>query len=223
MSTTTAPSEPYPKKRNRPTSLRSAQPPKPLHLPRRRPAQPRPERGPFPPPRGRPHAGPETARQHRPTRCFKRPDAIVGVGEGLVQQQRPAVARRITEKNVLAPLCVGSERGGSRNEDAVNVGAEDVPSGANLQPFCRTHERPINEESLAALLMAIDVAPPTRLQYARKPRSMLQMDRTPLDAAASGVTKNEGAIGDKAGAPPDKERDGSIYAQPDRLEGPGCF
>ncbi|RNC54695.1 hypothetical protein TcCL_ESM07874 [Trypanosoma cruzi] len=42
--------------------------------------------------------------------------------------------------------------------------------------FCRTHERTMNEESCAAFLMAIDVAPSTRQQYARMLRSMLQMN-----------------------------------------------
>ncbi|KAF8294035.1 putative trans-sialidase [Trypanosoma cruzi] len=45
----------------------------------------------------------------------------------------------------------------------------------------------MNEESSAALLMAIDVAPSTRLQYARMLRSMLQMNRTPLDMMILGL------------------------------------
>ncbi|KAF8296460.1 hypothetical protein TcBrA4_0066820 [Trypanosoma cruzi] len=55
--------------------------------------------------------------------------------------------------------------------------------------FCRTHERPMNEESCAAFLMAIDVAPSTRLQYARMLRSMLEMNRTPLDMMIMGLQK----------------------------------
>ncbi|EKG01976.1 hypothetical protein TCSYLVIO_007013 [Trypanosoma cruzi] len=47
----------------------------------------------------------------------------------------------------------------------------------------------MNEESRAAFLVAIDVAPSTRLQYARMLRSMLEMDRTPLDMAALGLQK----------------------------------
>ncbi|EKF99459.1 hypothetical protein TCSYLVIO_009621 [Trypanosoma cruzi] len=39
----------------------------------------------------------------------------------------------------------------------------------------------------------------------------------------SGVAKNCGAIGDETGASLDKGRDGSIYPQPDRLEGTCCF
>ncbi|RNF21747.1 trans-sialidase [Trypanosoma cruzi] len=55
--------------------------------------------------------------------------------------------------------------------------------------FCRTHEQPTNEESRAVMLMAIDVAPSTRLQYARMLRSILEMDRTPLDMAILGLQK----------------------------------
>ncbi|KAF8287829.1 hypothetical protein TcBrA4_0012710 [Trypanosoma cruzi] len=55
--------------------------------------------------------------------------------------------------------------------------------------FCRPHEQPMNEESCAVFLMAIDVAPSTRLQYARMLGSMLEMDRTPLDMAALGLQK----------------------------------
>ncbi|KAF5214879.1 hypothetical protein ECC02_012480 [Trypanosoma cruzi] len=56
--------------------------------------------------------------------------------------------------------------------------------------FCRTHERTMNEESCAAFLMAIlDVAPSTRQKYARMLRSMLQMNRTPLDMVILGLQK----------------------------------
>ncbi|KAF8281406.1 trans-sialidase, putative [Trypanosoma cruzi] len=47
----------------------------------------------------------------------------------------------------------------------------------------------MNEESCAAFLMAIDVAPSTRLQYARMLRSMLEMNRTPLDMMILGLQK----------------------------------
>ncbi|EKF38883.1 hypothetical protein MOQ_000901, partial [Trypanosoma cruzi marinkellei] len=90
--------------------------------------------------------------------------------------------------------------------------------------FCCMHEQPINEECCAVFFMAIlGVAPSTRLQYARMLRSVLQMDRTPLDVTTSGVTKNGGAVGDEAGAPLDKEKGGSIYPPPDRLEATGSF
>ncbi|EKG01877.1 hypothetical protein TCSYLVIO_007113 [Trypanosoma cruzi] len=55
--------------------------------------------------------------------------------------------------------------------------------------FCRTHEQPTNEESCAVFLMAIDVAPSTRLQYARMLRPMLEMDRTPLGMMILGLQK----------------------------------
>ncbi|EKF98685.1 trans-sialidase, putative, partial [Trypanosoma cruzi] len=56
--------------------------------------------------------------------------------------------------------------------------------------FCRTHERTMNEESCAVFLMAIlDVAPSTRLQYARMLRSTLEMDRTPPDMVILGLQK----------------------------------
>ncbi|ESS55218.1 trans-sialidase [Trypanosoma cruzi Dm28c] len=56
--------------------------------------------------------------------------------------------------------------------------------------FCRTHEQPMNEESCAAFLMAIlEVAPSTRRQYARMLRSMLEMNRTPLDMVILGSQK----------------------------------
>ncbi|ESS62301.1 hypothetical protein TCDM_10059 [Trypanosoma cruzi Dm28c] len=55
--------------------------------------------------------------------------------------------------------------------------------------FCRTHEQPMNEESCAVFLMAIDVAPSTRLQHTRMLRSILQMDRTPLDMMILGLQK----------------------------------
>ncbi|RNC54776.1 trans-sialidase [Trypanosoma cruzi] len=47
----------------------------------------------------------------------------------------------------------------------------------------------MNEESCAAFFVGIDVAPSTRLQYARMLRSMLQMDRTPLEMVILGIQK----------------------------------
>ncbi|KAF8301597.1 hypothetical protein TcYC6_0052060 [Trypanosoma cruzi] len=56
--------------------------------------------------------------------------------------------------------------------------------------FCRTHERPINAESCAAFLAAIVcVASSTPPRHARMLRSMLQMNRTPLDMAILGIQK----------------------------------
>ncbi|RNF25078.1 trans-sialidase [Trypanosoma cruzi] len=58
-----------------------------------------------------------------------------------------------------------------------------------FKTFCRPHEQPMNEEGCAVFLMAIDVAPSTRLQYARMLRSMLEMNRTPLDMMIMGLQK----------------------------------
>ncbi|EKF98273.1 hypothetical protein TCSYLVIO_010830 [Trypanosoma cruzi] len=55
--------------------------------------------------------------------------------------------------------------------------------------FCRTHEQPTGEESCAVFLMAIDVAPSTRRQHTRMLRSILEMDRTPLDMVILGLQK----------------------------------
>ncbi|ESS54903.1 hypothetical protein TCDM_13675 [Trypanosoma cruzi Dm28c] len=56
--------------------------------------------------------------------------------------------------------------------------------------FCRTHEQPTNEESCAVFLMGIlGVAPSTRPRHARMLRSMLEMNRTPLDMMILGLQK----------------------------------
>ncbi|RNC36125.1 trans-sialidase [Trypanosoma cruzi] len=55
--------------------------------------------------------------------------------------------------------------------------------------FCRTHEQPINKESCAAFLMAIEVAPSTRPRHTRMLRSMLEMNRTPLEMMILGLQK----------------------------------
>ncbi|KAF5225365.1 trans-sialidase [Trypanosoma cruzi] len=97
----------------------------------------------------------------------------------LIRKRRSTVVRRITDIPALGQLYEESKQGGLRDVGAVNVGAENVTS-RQFTTFCRTHEQPMNKESRAAFLMAIDVAPPTRLQYARMLRSMLEMNRTPL-------------------------------------------
>ncbi|ESS61611.1 phosphatidylinositol 3-related kinase [Trypanosoma cruzi Dm28c] len=140
----------------------------------------------------------------------------------LIRQRRSTVVRRITDISALGQLYEERERGDSRDVGAVSVEAENVPSG-RFTTFCRTHEQPINEESRAVFLMAIDVAPSTRQQYARMLRSMLEMDRTPLEMMILGLQKICGAIGDEAGTPFDKGRDASSNPQPDRLEGTCCF
>ncbi|RNC44154.1 trans-sialidase [Trypanosoma cruzi] len=98
-----------------------------------------------------------------------------------------------------------------------------MPLAGQFTTFRRTHEQAISKESRAAFLMTIEVAPSTRPQYARMLRSMLEMDRTPLDMALLGVAKVCGAIKGEASAPPDKGRDESSNPQPDRLEGTCCL
>ncbi|RNC55674.1 putative trans-sialidase [Trypanosoma cruzi] len=58
-----------------------------------------------------------------------------------------------------------------------------------LTTFYRKHERPMNEESRAAFLMAIEVAPSTRPRYARMLRPMLEMNRSLLDMMILGLQK----------------------------------
>ncbi|KAF8297380.1 trans-sialidase [Trypanosoma cruzi] len=71
--------------------------------------------------------------------------------------------------------------------------------------FCRTHEQPMNEESCAAFLMAIEVAPSTRRQYARMLRPMLEMDRTPLGMMILGLQKIAARLETKQARPLTKE------------------
>ncbi|KAF8287819.1 SH3 domain protein [Trypanosoma cruzi] len=116
------------------------------------------------------------------------PTKSFGRAMELIRKRRSTVVRRNTDSSALGQLYEESKRGGSRDVGAVNVGAEDVPSGA-IENLCRPHEQPMNEEGCAVFLMAIDVAPSTRLQYARMLRSMLEMDRTPLDMMILGLQK----------------------------------
>ncbi|ESS55140.1 hypothetical protein TCDM_13406 [Trypanosoma cruzi Dm28c] len=110
-------------------------------------------------------------------------------GQWSLSANKFTVARRTSDIHALDKLHEGSERGGSRDVCAVNVEAENVPSG-QFTTFCCTHERPINSESRAAFLAAIVcVAPSTRRQHARMLRPMLQMDRTPLDMMILGLQK----------------------------------
>ncbi|ESS55303.1 hypothetical protein TCDM_13233 [Trypanosoma cruzi Dm28c] len=58
----------------------------------------------------------------------------------LIRKRRSTVVRRITDISALGQLYEESERGRSRDVGAVNVGAENVPSGAihKLLPHART-------------------------------------------------------------------------------------
>ncbi|RNC52939.1 hypothetical protein TcCL_ESM09779 [Trypanosoma cruzi] len=140
----------------------------------------------------------------------------------LIRKRRPTVVRRSTDISALGQLYEESERGGSRDVRAVNVGAESVPSGAihNLLLYARTADE---RGELCGLFDgnrsgAID---PTA---ARQDAAVhVGNESNPAGHYDSGVTKNCGAIGDAAGTPRDKGRDGSIYPQPDRLEGMCCL
>ncbi|EKG05877.1 SH3 domain protein, putative [Trypanosoma cruzi] len=107
----------------------------------------------------------------------------------LIRKRRSTVVRRITDIPALGQLYEESERGGSRDLCPPSTWEQRMSLAVQFTTFCRTHERPMNEESCAAFLMAIDVAPSTRLQYARMLRSMLEMDRTPLDMMIMGLQK----------------------------------
>ncbi|KAF8277285.1 hypothetical protein TcYC6_0016420 [Trypanosoma cruzi] len=78
----------------------------------------------------------------------------------LIRKRRSIVVGRNTDIPALGQLYEERERGGSINVDAVNVGAENVSSGAihNLMPHARTADE---RGELRCLLMAIDVAPST--------------------------------------------------------------
>ncbi|KAF8281656.1 hypothetical protein TcYC6_0008300 [Trypanosoma cruzi] len=83
--------------------------------------------------------------------------------------------------------------------------------------FCCTHEQPMNEESCAAFLVAIDVAPSTRLRYGRMLRSMLEMDRTRWKWRFWGYKKLR-RDRDKTGAPLNKGRVEFIRSRTDWRE-----
>ncbi|KAF8281539.1 phosphatidylinositol 3-related kinase, putative [Trypanosoma cruzi] len=116
------------------------------------------------------------------------PTQSSGRAKELIRKRRSIVVRRITDIPALGQY-EERERGGSINVCAVKVGAENVPSGAIYSLLL--HARTADERGeLRGLLMAIlDVAPWTRLQYARKLRSMSQMNGTPLDMMILGLQK----------------------------------
>ncbi|KAF8279278.1 hypothetical protein TcYC6_0019670 [Trypanosoma cruzi] len=101
-------------------------------------------------------------------------------------------ARLWYDETPTSPLWASYMRGA--NEAAREMWApskweQRMSLAGQFTTFCRTHERPINAESCAAFLMAIEVAPPTRTQYARMLRSMLQMNEIPLDMMILGLQK----------------------------------
>ncbi|KAF8293929.1 hypothetical protein TcYC6_0107830 [Trypanosoma cruzi] len=140
----------------------------------------------------------------------------------LIRQRRSTVVRRIADIPALGQLYEESERGRSRDVGAVNVEAENVPSGAihNLLLHARTADE---RGELCGLFDgnrrgAID---PTAVR--QDAAVYVGNESNPVGHDDSGVTKDCGALGDEASAPLDRERDDSSYPQPDRLEGTCCF
>ncbi|RNC34517.1 putative SH3 domain protein [Trypanosoma cruzi] len=104
-----------------------------------------------------------------------------------MRQRRSTVVPRITDIFALGQLHEKGERVGSRNV-CPPTWKQRMSLAGQFTTFCRTHEQPINEKSCAVILMAIlDVAPSTRPQHARMLRSVLRMDRTPLDMMILGL------------------------------------
>ncbi|KAF8278780.1 hypothetical protein TcBrA4_0108180 [Trypanosoma cruzi] len=139
----------------------------------------------------------------------------------LICQRRSTVVRRNTGSSALGQLYEESKRGRSRDVGAVNVGAENVPSGAiyHLLPHARTADE---RGELCGLFDgnrsgAID---PTAVR--QDAGVHVGNGLNPAGHDDSGVAKNCGAIGDEAGAPLDKGRDDSSNPQPDRLEATCC-
>ncbi|RNF09563.1 hypothetical protein TcG_09643 [Trypanosoma cruzi] len=140
----------------------------------------------------------------------------------LIRKRRSTVVRRSTDISALGQLYEESERGRSRDVGAVNVGEENVSSGAihNLLPHARTADE---RGELCGLFDgnrcgAID---PTAVR--QDAAVHVANESNPAGHDDSGVTKNCGAIGDEASAPRDRGRDESINPQPDRLEGTCCL
>ncbi|ESS55033.1 hypothetical protein TCDM_13521 [Trypanosoma cruzi Dm28c] len=133
-----------------------------------------------------------------------RPTQSSGRAMELIRQRRSTVVRRITDISALGQSYEESERGRARDVGAVNVGAENVPSGAihNLLPHARTAD----ERGELCVLFdgnrcgAID---PTAVR--QDAAVYVGNGSNPAGHDDYGVTKNCGAIGDEAGAPLDKE------------------
>ncbi|KAF8299480.1 hypothetical protein TcYC6_0065010 [Trypanosoma cruzi] len=140
----------------------------------------------------------------------------------LIRQRRSTVVRRNTDIPAFGQLYEESKRGRLRNLSPAKVGAENV-SGRAIHDFL-PHARTADEQGEPRGLFggnrsgAID---PTAVR--QDAAVHVGNGSNPAGHDDSGVTKNCGALGDEAGTPPDKGRDGSIYPQPDRLEGTCCF
>ncbi|KAF8298426.1 hypothetical protein TcYC6_0068100 [Trypanosoma cruzi] len=140
----------------------------------------------------------------------------------LIRQRRLTVARRSTDVPALGQPYEESERGRSRDVGDVKVGAENDPSGAirNLLLHARTADERGELRELFDGNRSGAIDPTAAHQDAAV---HVGNGSNPAGHDDSGVAKNCGAIGDETGAPLDKGRDGSIYPQPDRLEGTCCF
>ncbi|KAF8308073.1 hypothetical protein TcBrA4_0002180 [Trypanosoma cruzi] len=140
----------------------------------------------------------------------------------LIRQRRSTVVRRNTGSSALGQLYEESERGGSRDVGAVNVGAENVPSGAihDLLPHARTHDERGELCGLFGGNRSGAIDPTAAHQDAAV---HVGNGSNPAGHDDSGVTKNCGVIGKKAGELIDNGRDESSNPQPDRLEGTFCF
>ncbi|ESS63372.1 hypothetical protein TCDM_08864 [Trypanosoma cruzi Dm28c] len=140
----------------------------------------------------------------------------------LIRKRRSTVVRRIADISALGQLYEESKRGRSRDVGAVNVGAENVPSGAihNLMPHARTADE---RGELCGLFDgnrcgAID---PTAVR--QDAAVHVGNGTNPAGHGDSGVTKDCGAIRDEASVPRDRGRDESSNSQSDRLEGTCCL
>ncbi|ESS61980.1 hypothetical protein TCDM_10386 [Trypanosoma cruzi Dm28c] len=140
----------------------------------------------------------------------------------LIRKRRSTVVRRIADISALGQLYEESERGYSRDVGAVNVGAENVPSGAihNLMPHARTADERGELRGLfdGNRCGAID---PTAVR--QDAAVHVGNGSNPAGHGDSGVTKDCGAIRDEASVPRDRGRDESSNPQSDRLEGTCCL
>ncbi|RNC36090.1 hypothetical protein TcCL_Unassigned00968 [Trypanosoma cruzi] len=141
----------------------------------------------------------------------------------LICQRRLTVVRRITDIPALGQSYEEGERGRSRDVRAVNVGTENVPSGAihKLLPRARTADQQGEPRGLFDSNIRCGAIDPTAVR--QDSAVHVASEWNPAGYGGFEVTKNCGAIGDAAGTPPDKGRDESSYPQPDQLEGTCCL
>ncbi|PWV07071.1 putative target of rapamycin (TOR) kinase 1 [Trypanosoma cruzi] len=140
----------------------------------------------------------------------------------LICQRRPTVVRRITDIPALGKLYEESERGRSREVRAVNVGAENFPSGAILDFL--PHARTADERRELCGLFDVNRSGAVDPTAVRQDAAVhFANGSNPAGYGGIEVTKDCGAIRDEAGAPRDRGRDESSYPQPDRLEGTCCL